>query len=514
MEKKKILIVEDEQLIAHPASVFIEDFGYEVAGVIESGEEAINFVKNHKVDLILMDIYLKGKMNGVEVMNIIRSFINLPVIYVSGAIDENLLEKAKLTHPYNFVLKPYGSKDLEIAIDFAFYNFEVQKKKKETEEALKISKEKYKALFETNSDGILLLDLKTGEITNSNNSLKKIFDLCQNGIKNTIQDILLFPNVKNYIEKFCHNCSQNMSPCSVRYELTKQNDKKMQIEVILQIIQLSKKRLLQLTFRDISSKEEIKKINKSRIKYEKALANYSEILLENPDPKIAYPKAISLLLDAVVADRVYIYENIIHPDFGLSMELIAEECSDNCFSRGSNIFFKLTPYERRFSRWQEILSKGKIISGKINKFPHNERDVLAAIEVQSLIIAPIIVSNLWYGFIGFETIDKEREWTISEGILIRTAAKISAAYIMRERYERKISEKYETTDEYLEITNNIKFQCKKNLVEPLEKITQFLEIIKQENNISGYSQSSVKGIEKQLIDIYGLLKIHLSDTIK
>lgn len=115
--KIKILIVEDEALVAQHIEEQLEDFGYEVATSVSYGELAPEEVKCHQPDLVLMDIMLKGQMNGIDAAREIKSISSVPVVFLTAYGDRGMFEKAKSTKPYGFLTKPFRPQELHAAIE-------------------------------------------------------------------------------------------------------------------------------------------------------------------------------------------------------------------------------------------------------------------------------------------------------------------------------------------------------------------------------------------------------------
>lgn len=113
----KILIVEDEMLIAANISLDLTKLGYEVTGIIPRGEEALVHVKENMPDLILLDIQLKGKIDGVETAKILKQQFDIPVIFLTANADEANFARAKETKPDAFISKPFKKLDLQRAIE-------------------------------------------------------------------------------------------------------------------------------------------------------------------------------------------------------------------------------------------------------------------------------------------------------------------------------------------------------------------------------------------------------------
>jgi len=119
MGKIKIVVVEDESIVAKDIQNSLKNMGYGVPAVVSSGEKAIEAVHKFRPNLILMDIMLKGEMSGIEAAKIIKDRFDIPVIFLTAYADEDTLEKAKPSVPYGYVIKPFKEKELETTIEMA-----------------------------------------------------------------------------------------------------------------------------------------------------------------------------------------------------------------------------------------------------------------------------------------------------------------------------------------------------------------------------------------------------------
>jgi DNA-binding LytR/AlgR family response regulator len=113
----KLLIVEDEMIIGAKISMQLVNLGYEVTGIIPRGEEAIVHVLENQPDIILLDINLKGTIDGIETAHRIQKIAEIPIIYLTANTDEGTFNRAKSTRPYAFISKPYKQLDLQRAIE-------------------------------------------------------------------------------------------------------------------------------------------------------------------------------------------------------------------------------------------------------------------------------------------------------------------------------------------------------------------------------------------------------------
>ena len=123
MSDYKVLIVEDELLVAADIEESLEILGYKVIGSVASGEAAIKKVNEQLPDIILMDIMLKGNMTGIDAANAIRQKHDVPIVYLTANADIATIEKAKVSLPYGYIIKPFTEKDLQTNIEIARFKF-------------------------------------------------------------------------------------------------------------------------------------------------------------------------------------------------------------------------------------------------------------------------------------------------------------------------------------------------------------------------------------------------------
>ncbi len=121
MTKKRILIVEDEGIVAKNMEKILSGLGYGIAGIAYAGPEAVQRAKEAKPDLVLMDIVLRGEMDGIEAAEQIRKISEIPIIYLTAYADGEILKRAGITEPYGYILKPFRERELHAAIEIAFY---------------------------------------------------------------------------------------------------------------------------------------------------------------------------------------------------------------------------------------------------------------------------------------------------------------------------------------------------------------------------------------------------------
>lgn len=153
MAGTQIMIVEDEVIVGEDIKKSLKNLGYNVPSIVSSGEVAIQKVEENSPDLVLMDILLHGEMDGIETASQIRSLFNIPVVYLTAYSDEKILERAKVTEPFGYIIKPFKERELQINIEIALY-------KHKMEEKLKASRAWYYVTLKSISDAVIATDPK------------------------------------------------------------------------------------------------------------------------------------------------------------------------------------------------------------------------------------------------------------------------------------------------------------------------------------------------------------------
>ncbi len=213
MDKSKILIVEDEIIIAMEIAERLKAMGYEVTRIVSNGQMAIENVKKDKPDLILMDIMIQGNMDGIETATKIRSFSDIPVIYLTANADESTLQRAKVSDAFGYLIKPFEERELNTTIEMALYKHKMEVKLRENEARFRgLVQNSTIGIFRTKLDGTLLLVnpalvkiLGYQDVTELNTS--KVYDILSGGTDtwNTIIEKVksegLLNNFKNTVKK-------------------------------------------------------------------------------------------------------------------------------------------------------------------------------------------------------------------------------------------------------------------------------------------------------------------------
>ncbi|MBD2494423.1 response regulator [Nostoc sp. FACHB-280] len=151
MTDANILVVEDESIVAKDLQNRLRRFGYTVAGIASSGQEAIKKAMEFSPDLVLMDIRLKGQMDGIQAAAEIHKCLDIPIIYLTAYADEDTLERAKITEPFGYLLKPFKERELKTNIEIALTKHKLEKQ-------LKTNQKWLATLLNSISDGVISSD--------------------------------------------------------------------------------------------------------------------------------------------------------------------------------------------------------------------------------------------------------------------------------------------------------------------------------------------------------------------
>lgn len=246
MPNVKLMIVEDEEIVAFDIEITLKDLGYEVCAVVASGEEAIASAAINYPDLVLMDIMLKGSMDGIQTAEEIHKRFNIPVVYLTAYGDFMTVERAKASEPFGYIIKPFEEQELHTAVAIALSRHDAEKRIRQALEKEK-ERNKLKSLFVAHAShefrtplstiraSIELLELYCQELLDYQK--RKHFNRIQTAIEQMLRlldDLLVigqaeagrldFNPVSLNLVKFCHNLVENL-PLNVKihYELNTSN---------------------------------------------------------------------------------------------------------------------------------------------------------------------------------------------------------------------------------------------------------------------------------------------------
>jgi PAS domain S-box-containing protein len=261
-QRGNILVVEDEIIVALDLKRCLQGMGYQVIQVVTTGEKAVKAAKNKRPDLVLMDIRLQGKMNGIEAAKAIHSQYDVPVVYLTAYADDQTLRQATAAGPYGYLVKPFEARELKTTIEVALF-------KHKMEQELKESQERFREIFEQNFDAIVLIKRSNFELIDLNPEAVSMFRFSKKELTKNFgavfenneiyqlfkQEILDFPSTNN--EFFLDRC-----------QLRRKDNTKIICSLKANIIRLHDNDVFYCSFRDITEKimiEEETKILQSKL---------------------------------------------------------------------------------------------------------------------------------------------------------------------------------------------------------------------------------------------------------
>jgi PAS domain S-box-containing protein len=191
---KNILVVEDEIIVAKSIQERLSKLGYAVPAVVPSGSEALKEVEKIHPDLVLMDIKLEGDMDGIETAEQIRSRFDIPIVYLTAYADEEILQRAKVTEPFGYIVKPFEERELYGNIEIALYKHKMEKKLKENRNHLN-------NIINSTSELIMVFD-KNNRISNWNKAAEQITGFKRRDvIRKHFNKLMVFNNPEIIVDK-------------------------------------------------------------------------------------------------------------------------------------------------------------------------------------------------------------------------------------------------------------------------------------------------------------------------
>ena len=189
----KILVTEDEGIVAADIEDRLLRLGYDVVGTADNGEDALRLVEKHKTDLCMMDIMIKGPMDGIETATKVREKYNIPVIFLTAYSDDPTFERAKITEPFGYLLKPFEEKELRTNIEMALYKHRMEVERENLITELRAALAQVKVL-----SGLLPICA----------SCKKIRD--DKGYWNDVENYIRKHSDAEFTHGFCPDCADKL----------------------------------------------------------------------------------------------------------------------------------------------------------------------------------------------------------------------------------------------------------------------------------------------------------------
>ncbi len=251
MEKSRLLIVEDESIIARDLSASLESMGYEVVGIEVSGRGAIESVSQKRPDLVLMDIELQENMDGIEAASHIRADFNIPIIYLTAYADDKMLERARLTGPFGYLIKPFDDRELHFSIQMALY-------KHRMDEEIRKSKEQFQALVENTNAIPWELDIEKMQFTYMGPQVERLMGYAPEEIQNyDTWTSAIHPDDREEAIRFCEESREKGGNYEFEFRVNTRNGRTLWMRNIVTVIEnKGKPSMLQGVLLDITRRKE------------------------------------------------------------------------------------------------------------------------------------------------------------------------------------------------------------------------------------------------------------------
>ncbi len=275
-QKIKILVVEDERIVAKDIQNTLKNLGYEVVAISSTGEDAIEKAGELRPDVVLMDIVLKGAIDGIEAANKIRTSFKIPIIYLTAYEDGDTLDRAKLTEPLGYILKPFEERDLHTTLEMALYKHLMETRLLESEE-------KYRRLVELSPDGIIIQLENKINFANESAALLLVEESAEVMLGHSIYDYIPQQYHEIFKQKITFINETRTGLPFLEEQFIRKNGTSFDVEVGVIPFPSDKRTAVQIIFRDITERkksemelkrayEEIKNTHQALINAEKLAA--------------------------------------------------------------------------------------------------------------------------------------------------------------------------------------------------------------------------------------------------
>lgn len=436
----EILIVEDESIVAMDISNMLQNLGYSVAGIAGAGEEAIQSVKERVPDLVLMDIMLRGNVDGIEAAEYIHNNFHIPVVYLTAYSDNKTLERAKITEPFGYILKPFEERELHTCIEISLY-------KHKMEEKLRKSEEWFSTTLKSIGDGVIATDTK-GRITYTNPIAQKLIGWkSEEALHKRVEEVCKIRG-EGSIDEYENPVINAVETKEVvdqigNHLLTTVDGKEIPIDYNAAPIIDDKGECAGgvLVFKDISERRKAEETIKRRLEFEKTIADVSSQFVGIFDINCAIDYALKRMGNLSDASGVCLY---LFKDDG-AVEKTSEWCASQVKKRNSERF-----NPQKLPWLMEKINNGELVQVEdVGKLPHEaqtEREALKQLGIRSIIGLPVYVGEKPEGFVCFDDVDNKESgvgWSDEDLALLKVFSEILGSALERKRAEDELKRSVE-----------------------------------------------------------------------
>ena len=265
----RVLLVEDEAILAMHLEQMLGGMGYAVLPPVASGEDAVDQAKRHHPDIVIMDIHLAGKMNGFTAARQIQTFLDAPIVYLTGHSNDATLTDATQTGPYAFLVKPVSQKELRASLEVVLHRHALDRKLRESED-------RYRSIVENINDALVIHDF-TGTVIDVNENFCKMFGYARDELIGTNVSLFSRP------EAPCHQTEimaelRKTSALVFETRCVGKDGKHVPVEASARVVSRASAEVVQCFLRDISDrKEQERRLRETNDRLEKAIADKDKL---------------------------------------------------------------------------------------------------------------------------------------------------------------------------------------------------------------------------------------------
>ena len=428
----KILVVEDERIVAEDIKKSLHYIGYDVVGTAASSDEVFAILKRDIPDLILMDVVIQGDNDGIETATLIDEEYDIPVVYLTAYSDQHTLERAKLTTPYGYLLKPFEPTELQTTIEIALYRYEM-------EHRLKIREEWFATTLKSIGDGVITVDTN-GRITFMNNSAAQLTEwqiVEAHGRK--IEEVVQFWDEKN--NTVIHMPVEQMlkeqpdSFLSPGICLAAKNGSKIPVEYNCSLIRNDKKQVQGsvLVLRDVTERRRAEEAIQHRLAFEDLVTQISTrfINLAFKEADQGIRDSLKMIGEYANVDRSYVIHYLDETETAV--------CSHEWHAEGvPSLIDAVSAENDSVFRWffAKSVKKRYIYSMQSADTEEDAKafsQMLHHQNIFSFISVPLNIGKQVVGVLCFDSTDRKKEWSEDVVALLRIVGEIIVNALERQK---------------------------------------------------------------------------------
>ncbi|MEX0773651.1 MAG: response regulator [Balneolales bacterium] len=435
-EHSKILIVEDEFILAQDIKNRLSALNYDVIGLCSNGNDALDKTHQHNPDLVLMDIRLEGDKDGIETADQIQKEMDIPVVFLSAYADKETVKRARMSEPMGYLIKPVEEKELETTIEMALYKHQVTRRMRENEQWLSTTLGHVgDAVIRTDADKrILLLNPTAANLTGwSEDEAKgrKLDDVLK------LVDEETGVEIDNPIYKKLGETQPAIT--EPRFLIKRKDGEETPVDFSSTPIKNEDAEIngLVVVLHNITERRRTEQAIERRLQLEKALDEIAGNLLRNSNPD--FDEMLKLIGNAMKADRGFLYE-FSEENGRNKFEWSREE--QNPLFNYNNAHHVINSYwlKERLKERESIII---VEEGSGDNLAGPERDILNAQQAKAFQAVPLMNGNeTLAGFMGFSSGRSDIDWSDQDLQVLRVISEMITTFKARKKAEEelKISE--------------------------------------------------------------------------